>query len=321
MYQASLRPAMPVVLIAALSFAGASPQKTDKPVERGIMVRAAQIYLSPDATSSKLAQIERGREVVVLEKSRDWVHVLATLSTGPEGDKDVTGWMLDKGVVRATTPNGDRIVFGEAVNSESEASRRGGRKGADRDAMRLYYRMAEYFPNSPWAGEAMYRAADVRWQLERAELSFRPSSRQRDPNLRFGMDEQWMKQVMKKFPNTKWADLAAFHLIENKLCGDWQAESKCPEKEAELYEKYAQEHSPSPAAPEALYEAARRRAALIEIYQTEGKSARIPEAKSKAVALAQRIVTQYPQSDWANRAQALIYMVEQNLPTYGTAVD
>jgi len=31
-----------------------------------------------------------------------------------------------------------------------------------------------------------------------------------------------MKLVIKKFSGSKWADLAAFHLIDNKLCGDWQ---------------------------------------------------------------------------------------------------
>jgi hypothetical protein len=61
--------------------------------------------------------------------------------------------------------------------------------------------------------------------------------------MRGQIDEQWMKLVVKKFPGTKWADLAAFHFIENKLCGDWQGASKCPDKEAEMYEKYAKSTS------------------------------------------------------------------------------
>jgi len=68
--------------------------------------------------------------------------------------------------------------------------------------------------------------------------------------MRGQIDEQWMKLVMKKYPGTKWADLAAFHLLENKLCGDWQGASKCPDKEADMYEKYAKEHEQSPAAPD-----------------------------------------------------------------------
>jgi outer membrane protein assembly factor BamD (BamD/ComL family) len=291
--------------------------------ERGVMVRVAQIYLSPDTNAPRIATIDRGREVAVIEKSRDWLHVLATLSEPTElsEGRDISGWILDKGVVRAATPNGDKVLFGEAVASEQEASRRGGRKGADKDALRLYYRAAEYFPQSPVAGEALYRAADIRWQIDRADIFGRPSGRG-DPHSRlYGINEDLMKQVIKKFPHTKWADLAAFDLLDNKLCGDWQGESKCPEKEAEVYEKYADEHPQSPVAAEALFNAAYRRSALIELYKNDGKSNHIGDAKAKAVALAQRVIANFPQSDWANRAQTLLYKLDQGIPTYGTAVE
>jgi hypothetical protein len=181
--------------------------------ERGAVVRVAQIYLSPDTSSAKLAEMDRGREIIVLETSREWAHVEANLTE----ERTVTGWVLDKGVVRASTPNGDKILFGEAVDSEDQATRRRGRNGAAQDAMRLYYCVADYFPTSPLAGEAMYRSADIRWQLEKLDVSSRPSARERDSYLREGMEEKYMKEVIKKYPGTKWADLAAFHLIENKL--------------------------------------------------------------------------------------------------------
>ena len=38
------------------------------------------------------------------------------------------------------------------MDSEAQASRRGGRKFAAQDALRLYERLAEYFPKSPYAG-------------------------------------------------------------------------------------------------------------------------------------------------------------------------
>jgi hypothetical protein len=284
---------------------------------RGTPIRVSSIYLSPDTSSNKLAEIERGREVVILETSRDWLHVEAALTE----EKLITGWMMNKGVVEGSTPNGDKIVFGEAVDSEDQASQRHGRRGAAQDAMRLYYRTAEYFPHSPLAGEAMYRSADIRWQIEKADVMSRPSAKEKEAFLREGMNEDFMKEVMKKFPGTKWADLAAFHLIDNKLCGDWQAASKCPEKEAEMYEKYASEHAQSPAVAEALYDAAWRRSALIEIYKTETQSKKSDESRGKAIALAQKAVTQAPQSDWAARAQRLLFMIEQNIPTYGNGVD
>jgi len=296
--------------LLGLSFALPAPAAN---YQRGTLVRVAQIYLSPDQSSAKLAEIDRGREIVVLENSRNWIHVEANLTE----ERTVTGWVLDQGVVRTSTPNGDKILFGEAVDSEDQASRRHGRNGAAQDAMRLYYRAAEYFPTSPLAGEAMYRSADIRWQLEKADVSSRPSARERESYLREGMNEQYMKEVIKKFPGTKWADLAAFHLIDNKLCGDWQGSSKCPVKEAEIYQKYAAEHPQSPALAEALYDAAWRWSALIEIYKTEEDPKKSEEAKTKAIALAQQVASQSGPSDWVARAQRLLYLIEQNVPTYG----
>ena len=56
---------------------------------RGTPIRVASIYLSPDSSSNKLADIERGREVVILETSGDWLHVEAVLTE----EKIITGWM------------------------------------------------------------------------------------------------------------------------------------------------------------------------------------------------------------------------------------
>ncbi|MGH9580740.1 MAG: hypothetical protein ACRD2R_07090 [Terriglobales bacterium] len=283
------------------------------PAERGVLAREAVMYLSPDTTSQKLGTVGRGREVVILEKSKEWLHVFANVEQG----KDVTGWILDKGVVRTSTPQGDRILYGEAVDSESEAVKRRGRRNAAEDAMRLYYRMAEYFPNSPLAGEALYRAADIKWQIDSRDAKSRPSAKERDPRYRPDIDETLMREVRKKFPDTKWSALAQFSLLDNKLCGDWEGRSKCPENESELYEKYAREFPQSPKAAEALYLAALRQSNLIEIYKTEGNPGKSQSARSKGTALAQQIVARFPESDWASRAIRLIYMMEQEIPTYG----
>jgi hypothetical protein len=282
--------------------------------ERAVMVRVGPIYISPDASSAKLGDTQRGREVVLLETSRDWVHVMADVTA----ERSVTGWILDKGIIKTSTPNGDKILYGEAVDSEDEASRRRGRKGAAEDAMRLYYRVYEYFPSSPLAGEALYRAADIRWQIDKSEIMSKPSAREREAFLRGEINDEWMKLVMKKYPGTKWAGLAAFHLIDNKLCGDWQGASKCPEKESEIYEKYAQEYPDSPSAPEALYRAAWRQSALIEIYRTENKNDKSKQAEQRAATLSQRIIDKYSQSDWAPRAIRLLYLVQQGIPTWGS---
>src|SRR5579884_422823 len=282
-------------------------------VVRAASIRVASIYVAPDASSAKLADVDRGRELVFLETSGDWVKVEAALTE----ERVVTGWMQKKGLVQSTTPDGDKILFGEAVDAEDQASSRNGRRYAAQDAMRLYAEIYEIFPQSPLAGEGLYRSADIRWQIEKVDVMSLPSAKEQDPYLRRGMNEDYFKKVMKKFPGTKWAYLSAFHLIDNKLCGDWQGQAKCPQKEAEIYENYAKQYSQSPAAAEALYDAAYRWAALIEIYKTEDEAKKSDEAKDRAIAVAQRAIAQGGSSDWAARAQRLLYMVQQGIPAYG----
>ena len=291
-----------------------SPTLASASAVRATSIRVAGIYLSPDRSSPKLADVDRGREVIFLGTSGDWVHVEANLTE----ERTVTGWMQNKGLVQATTPDGDKILFGEAVEAEDQASQRNGRRYAAQDAMRLYGEIAELFPQSPFAAEGMYRSADIRWQIEKADVMSLPSAKEQESYLRRGMNEEFFKKLIKKFPNTKWAYLAAFHLIDNKLCGDWQGQSKCPAKEAEIYEKYATEYPQSPAAAEALYHAAYRWSALIEIYKSEDQLKKSEEAKGRAIATAQKAITQVGPSDWAARAQRLIYMVQQGIPTYGS---
>jgi outer membrane protein assembly factor BamD (BamD/ComL family) len=301
--------------------------------DHGTIVREAVVYISPDASSHKLAQAERGREIILLDKSRNWIQVEALLgyvnnpdpafvSDDDEAErKTVSGWLMDAGIVWASTPNGDRIVFGAAVDSEDVASQRHGRRGAAQDALRLYRRVYEIFPNSPLAGEALYRAADIKWQIDKSDLMSRPSAHEKESYYRQGIDDEQMKLVMKKFPGSKWAELASFHLIDNKLCGDWQGSSKCPDKEADIYEKYAKEHPQSPSAPEALYNALSRRGALIEIYKTEDQQKKSDKSKDEAIALAQQLNTQYPQSEWSSRGQMLLYLIQQGVPTYGNSLE
>jgi len=297
---------------------------------RGTLVHEETIRVAPSSDAAKLGEAGRGHELIIIETSRDWTHVEAIIreprkdadEDSPESEgKTITGWVLSKALVGMATANGDKIVFGEAADSEDQASRRRGRRDAAQDAMRLYYRVYDLFPTSPLAAEGLYRAADIRWQIERNDVMTRPSAREREAYMHGQIDEEWMKMVIKKYPDSKWAALASFHLIENKLCGDWQGASKCPEKEADLYEKFAKEHDQSTAAPEALYDAAWREAALIEIFKTEANQKKSEAAKGHALELAQKVVSQYGQSEWALRSQRLIFYIQQGVPTYGNAAD
>src|SRR5580704_9251344 len=110
---------------------------------RGTLVHEEIIRVAPDSGAAKLAEVGRGRELVVIDASRDWVHVEAILrqpshdegaTEEEEEGKAITGWVSAKALVTATTQDGDRIIFGEAADSEDEASRRRGRRDAAQDA-------------------------------------------------------------------------------------------------------------------------------------------------------------------------------------------
>jgi hypothetical protein len=308
-------------LLLALAAAAASAQ--DK--EQGTIINEVNMYVSPDSTSQQLARATRGRNVpLVMGRTtignRAWAHVLVVVEVDRERetDRQISGWVPANAVVTTATPKGDQIIYGEAADSENQAQQRGGRKHAGEDAMRLYYRLYEYFPNSPLAGEALWRAADIRWQLEKSDARLRPSSREMDPNLREGMDDQTMKLVIKKFPHSKWADLASYDLIDNKLCGTWKGETKCPEKESDLYEKYAREHPQSSKAAEALYNAAWRQAALVDMYKAQNERDKSEKARRKSMELAQEIAAHFPEGDWKPQALELLHALQQGIPTYDT---
>ena len=150
------------------------------------------------------------------------------------------------------------------------------------------------FPNSPLDAEAAWRAADILWQIQKADAASRPSAKEQDPYLREQIDEDPLKNVISNYPHTRQADLAAYELIDNKLCGDWQGQQKCPEKESELYEKYAAEHPDGPRTAQALYQAVYRQAVLTNMYADDKqrqKERRRPQPRARTRRKIQRQIS------------------------------
>jgi hypothetical protein len=297
---------------------------------KATLVRLANLYVQPDESADRVAQVTPGREMVIAERSGHWVRVFANIDAPDSRKADmpvldqgaeiipISGWMLDKGVIDTTTPQGDDILFGEAISAEDAASQSNPPPGAALEARLLYRRVSEMFPQSLLLQESMWRAADIRWQLQKADASTLPSAHEKENYLREQMDEDEMKKILKYFPHTKWADLAAYDLIDNKLCGDWQGSEKCPEKEADIYVKYVEEHPDSIRAPEALYKAAWRLASAGDMWSADGNGGRADEDRKHAADLVTRLQSKYSQSQYAARGATLIYKVQQGIPIYGS---
>ena len=283
------------LLCAALpAMADKKQPQLEKPMAgpRATALRVTWLYVSPDFSSQKVDKVQIGREMVVAEKSGPWLRVYANTDIEEVSDKD-------------------------APNQETLASDPRGPVNAAQSARLLYRRLAEMYPNSPLAAEAAWRAADILWQLQKTDAASRPSAREKQAYLRDQMDEEEMKKVLKYYPHTRQADLAAFALIDNKLCGDWQDSPKCPEKEAEVYEKYAAEYPDGPRTAQALYQAVYRQAVLTDMYAADGSESKSNSAHSHARELAAKLKDKFPQSDYTWRAAALVYKLDEGIPVYG----
>jgi hypothetical protein len=326
------------VVVAALVYlcaaAGAEKKpKLEKPMAgpRAAALRVSILYVAPDKQSQKVDRVQIGREMVVAEKSGPWIRVYANtdaeqlrdqrdmplLGSDEDNQPPVSGWMEAKGVVQETTPNGDQVLMGEAANQEALAQDPRGPVNAAQSARLLYRRLTEMFPNSPLAAEAAWRTADIQWQIEKADAATRPSAHEKEAYLREGMNEDELKKVIKLYPRTRQADLAAFDLIDNKLCGDWQGSEKCPEKESEMYEKYAADHADGPRTAQALYLAVYRQAVLTDMFAADDNENKSKAAHAHAAELAAKLKERFPTTDYSWRAGALVYKLDEGIPVYG----
>jgi hypothetical protein len=329
--------AMPLIACALPSQTRAQKrgQNYDK-AARATVIHDANVLVAADADAQKISLVTPGHEVVVVERNGPWIKVFANTDVADDANEDdrnkpefgtdenvtpASGWIRDKGVVGPTTAGGDTILFGSAANLEDAAGQPHAPKGAAASAHLLYRRVTEYFPDSPLAPEAAWRSADIRWQLDKRDISTLPSAKEQEAYLRPQIYEGELKKVMKTYPGTQYAAFAAYELLDNKLCGDWQGLPKCPEMEAGLYQKYAQQFPDSPRAAEALYNAVYRQGVVVTMYTVQEDLKRAQAAAQRTQALAQELKDRYPKSDFAARGTSIAFRVSQGIAIYGTDRD
>jgi hypothetical protein len=317
----------------------ASDKQKEKPQEkpmagpRATILRETPLYVEPDTASQKVDRVQEGRELVIAETSGPWIRVYANTDVEEVNEKDapiygqdtitppLSGWIQARGVVRDTTPDGDKVLMGEAATMEILAEDARGPRNAGQTARLLYRRLVEFYPTSSLTPEAAWRAADIRWQFEKADAARLPSSKERDAYLREQLDETELRKIIKLYPHSKQADYAAFEMIDNKLCGDWQGQEKCPEKESEFYEKFASEHPDGPRTAQALYQAAYRQAVLGDMYAADGNDKKSEAARNRLKELAGDLEKKFPGSDYTVRAAVLVYKGDQGIAVYGSDRD
>lgn len=296
---------------------------------KATVLHTANVYASPDTGAPPITTVTPGHEVVVLEHNGPWVRVFANTDAKDQQNEDTepefteetadpaTGWIKDKGIVGPTTPNGFSVIYGLAAELEAQAAEPHAPKGAAQAAHLLYRRAGDYFPDEPRAAEALYRSADIRWQIDKQDISSLPSAHEQEAYLRPQLFEGELKRVIKLYPGSDFAARAAYTMLDNKLCGDWQGLPKCPEMEAGLYEKYADKFPNGPKSAEALFQAAYRQGVLVTMYQVQENNKRADQAAKQCDAIAQEMLAKYPKSDYTARALSIAFRVKQGISVYG----
>jgi hypothetical protein len=303
---------------------------------RATLLHTANVYVIADASAPPVTSIAIGHEVVVTGHNGPWVNVFVNVDREEDNDPDskpefedpdpptagpASGWLRDKGIVGPTTPHGDILLYGAAAELEAQAGTPHPPIGAAAAAHRLYARVVDYFPTSSLAPEAAFRAADIRWQLDKADISTLPSAHEQQAFLRPQLFEGELKWVMKTYPNTPQAARAAFDLIDNKTCGDWQGLPTCPEQETQFYTRYADTYRGGPKSAEALYDAAYRQGVVVTMYKVDDNDKLAATAAKNCKSIADELLRDYPKSDYAPRAASIAFRVAQGIPITGSDRD
>jgi hypothetical protein len=328
-----------MLFLIAASLQAQKPAKNNKSgydnSARATVLHTANVYVTADSTAPPVITVTPGHEIVITAHNGPWVNVFANTDAKDDADPDSkpefeapgetaqpsAGWIRDKGIVGLTTPNGDALIYGAAAEFEAQAQQPHPPANAAMAAHLLYRRVFEYFPQSPLAAEAAFRSADIRWQLDKFDISTLPSAHEQEAYLRPQLFEGELKKVMKLYPDSPFAARAAFDLLDNQLCGDWQGLPKCPEQETNLYMKYADRYPGGPKSAEALYNAAYRQGVLVTMYTIDDNPKRSQLAAKNCQSIADQLKQKYPQSDFTARAASIAFRVAQGIPIYGSDRD
>jgi hypothetical protein len=58
------------------------------------------------------------------------------------------------------------------------------------------------------------------------------------------------------------------------------------------------------------------------IYKSNNDTKKAADSTTRATSVAKRIISTFPDNtDWSTRADRLLYMVQNNIPTYGNTVE
>src|SRR5690348_15296544 len=112
----AVRPLLRIALtVIVFCFSGFAADR-----EHATPIRELVLAPQPGGSGQSVAQVERGRDLVILARSSAgnemWFQVTALAQPGTR-QQEATGWAPAKLAIAASTPNAEDIIFGAAVDS------------------------------------------------------------------------------------------------------------------------------------------------------------------------------------------------------------
>lgn len=284
-----------VGLLAPVAALGASPSTTSL---RAVVTNDQRLYREARVESKTVGRIAVGEDATVI--GREGTLLRITLP----GER--SGWTLANGiVVLDDNPRAAALLY-EAANEVARAES----VEAWSAAARLFRKAATAASTGPYAPDAAWRAAELAWRAEH----------RRTGRISDAIKE--LEAVTRLFPKTRAAARAAYLLLRNELCEQWEGTPGCPLAEIGLISRYLEQYPDSEHAAELRYAIAYRHAALVEIYLQQPaphfSPERAVEHKAKAREAVEALVGKHAleAAAWAARGERLLWSLDNNIGVY-----
>jgi hypothetical protein len=265
---------------------------------RAVVTNNQRLYREARLRSKAIGRLTIGEEVTVTGRQGDLLEISLP--------NQKAGWTLANGlIVLDENPHAAALLF-EAADSMAESNS----LDSWQAAARLFRMAAALATAGPYAAEAAFRAAELAWQAE-----IRQTGASSDKGSLADL-----AAVTRTYAKSPAAARAAFLLLRNSLCEQWDGTPGCPAAEVGLISDYLRQYPNSVHAAEARYAIAYRHAALVEIYLAKDKAHFSPEKavehKAKALAASEQLAQDPVATLWRVRAERLIWSLQNNVGVY-----
>jgi outer membrane protein assembly factor BamD (BamD/ComL family) len=307
------------------SAAAATRTKAEKPQQAVVMWDDTRLKAKPVVTDETVATANCGDMVTLTgRRYKDWLRVKGG---------SAEGWLTERNVVSLHAPGAAARLLVAARDIEEPPPSRYGQPPL-LNALALYSRFLQFFPNSEYEAFTLYRYGQVADRLaaearRKADQELSPEEKRSDTGLMSwnGLDEykkwglnfsldhlggeyrydgQVYARILKDHPRSPWADNAAYALLKLSRADEWEGFPDGPLAELPKWQAFLRKYPASELAPKVLLEIGYLDRVLHEVHSHEKNfvsPAKANKYRRAAIDVFGKIRRQFPGTEFAARAE------------------